>query len=129
MWRCLGDALGARDETYAAAREATLEAGVALWDVLSDVHAPGVQRRPAKRAAPNDLAGFLRAHPSITTLAFNGSKARAAFAHHFAADAVAARSVLGGRPLNLVDLPSTSRANTRLPRAAVADAYRSCLAR
>ena len=105
MWRVLDDALAglpevaaARDETDEAIREggddgaeeadgaparrlltrrllATFRAGLAVWDVAADVHAPGARRRTPPGGETNDVLGFLRARPSVTTVAFVGERA------------------------------------------------------
>jgi TDG/mug DNA glycosylase family protein len=85
--------------------------GIALWDVCATAHRPGsLDSRIAEATiTPNDFATFLRAHPSITLIAFNGAKAEDIFR----------RRVLQGLPLTAqsiprTTLPSTSPANARM---------------
>ena len=70
---------------------ATFRAGLAVWDVAAEAHAPGERRRPkalaarrgggtgdetpGSRSPVNDVLGFLKAHPTVTTVAFIGEKA------------------------------------------------------
>ena len=64
---------------------AAFRAGLAVWDVVADVHVPKRQMRRGtvkgrvKERALNDVLGFLKARPSVTTVAFVGEKAWRAF--------------------------------------------------
>jgi TDG/mug DNA glycosylase family protein len=102
-------------EVYAARVRAVKQAGVAIWDVLascrrrssldSDIDPDSIE--------VNDFACFLRAHPAIRLIAFNGGTAAKLFRRHVlpGLDAPA-------RDLPLLQLPSTSPANARLSLAA-----------
>lgn len=108
FWRIIGSLLGfdpasPYDDRVAFVRSA----GIAVWDVLrsckrassldSDiVHASAV---------PNDLPGFLRAHPQIRRVCFNGAKAEALYVRHVRPGL----SVEGD--IEHLRLPSTSPAN------------------
>jgi nucleoside-triphosphatase THEP1 len=92
MWRVLDVVVGDPDGDGAATRarrsRATLEAGIAAWDVLADVHektvvssGEGSRRRARDRGSnpgaptPNDVVGFLRRRESVRRVAFVGAKA------------------------------------------------------
>jgi len=77
----------------------TLE-GVALWDVVRGCTREGSADSRIRHPVPNDIASFVRAHPTIRLIALNGSTAGRLY-HRFAE--------LPGIPS--VTLPSTSPAN------------------
>jgi TDG/mug DNA glycosylase family protein len=74
--------------------------GVALWDVVASCSRPGSADSRIRHPEPNDIAGFIRAHPTVRLIALNGSTAGRLY--HRLAEA-------GGIPS--VILPSTSPAN------------------
>ena len=84
-------------------RQLTRE-GVALWDAVAACTRPGSADSRIRDPVPNDIAGFIRAHPSIRLVALNGSTAGRLY-HRLA-------EVEG---LPFVILPSTSPANARVP--------------
>ena len=49
--------------------------GIALWDVVAGCSRPGSADSRIRNPVPNDIAGFVRAHPSVRLLALNGSTA------------------------------------------------------
>ena len=74
--------------------------GVALWDVVQGCTRTGSADSRIRNPSPNDIAGFIRAHPSIRLVALNGSTASRLY-HRFA-EVPAIPSIT---------LPSTSPAN------------------
>lgn len=98
-------------------------AKIAVWDVLKSctrrssldsdiVHATAV---------PNDLPGFLGAHPQIRRVCFNGAKAEALYARHV-------RPLLVADPdVRYLRLPSTSPANASVPWPAKLQAWQAAL--
>jgi double-stranded uracil-DNA glycosylase len=74
--------------------------GIALWDVVSTCSRPGSADSRIRNPEPNDIAGFIREHPSVRLIALNGSTAGRLY-HRFAE--------VPGTPA--VILPSTSPAN------------------
>lgn len=80
--------------------------GVALWDVLQACVRPGSLDADirADTLVPNDFQAFLRAHPSIVRICFNGAKAAALYRRHVLPG-------LGGAALQYFELPSTSPAH------------------
>lgn len=108
---------------YATRVAAAVGAGIAVWDVLAACERPGSLDRdidPAT-ARPNDLRGFLRQHPAITTVCCNGGTAARLFRRHVLATGATP-------PLAVVPLPSTSPAHAGLPVAAKQRAWHHALA-
>jgi hypoxanthine-DNA glycosylase len=73
---------------------------VALWDVVRRCTREGSADNRIRNPVPNDITGFVRAHPSVRLIALNGSTA-GRYYHRFAE--------VPGIPS--VTLPSTSPAN------------------
>ena len=84
--------------------------GIALWDVVSSCSRPGSADSRIREPVPNDIAGFIREHPSVRLIALNGRTA--GHLYHRFAEVPAIPSVT---------LPSTSPAN-----AAVTFAEKVC---
>ena len=80
--------------------------GIALWDVICTCERPGSADSRIRNTVPNDIAGFVREHPTIRLVALNGSTAGRLY-HRFAE--------IPGLPS--VTLPSTSPANAAVPFA------------
>jgi double-stranded uracil-DNA glycosylase len=80
--------------------------GIALWDTVRSCERPGSADNRIRHPVPNDIAGFVRVHPTIRLVALNGSTA-GRFYHRFA-DVPGLPSVI---------LPSTSPANAAVPFA------------
>lgn len=84
---------------------------IALWDVLQspdrNVYAGGPDVRGGR--VPNDFGAFLRTHPGIRAICFNGAVAERLF-HSLVADTLAGRHL----DIALRRLPSTSPANASL---------------
>lgn len=57
--------------------------GVALWDVLEEAEREGSLDSAIRNSVPNNLPEFLRRHPGIQTVFFNGKKAEADFHRAF----------------------------------------------
>lgn len=91
---------------YPGRLQALQACGVALWDVLQVCERPGSLDADIRgdTLVPNDFASFLRAHPAITRVCFNGAKAAALYRRHVLPQ-------LMGAGLEYVDLPSTSPAH------------------
>jgi double-stranded uracil-DNA glycosylase len=73
---------------------------VALWDVVAACSRPGSADSRIRDPVSNDIAGFVRAHPSVRLIALNGSTAGRLY--HRLAEVPGIASVT---------LPSTSPAN------------------
>lgn len=106
FWRLLGQAIG--EELHGLSYEDRLqrlgERRVGLWDVIASAHRPGSLDQAIRDVAHNRIDYLLHDFPDLKAIAFNGGTA-----------AVAGRRLIGDPPahLALVDLPSSSAANTR----------------
>ena len=89
-----------RDLPYPDRINGITDRGVALWDVIGSCERPGSADSRIRKPVQNDIAGFIRAHPTVRLLALNGSTAARLY-HKF--------SEIPGVPA--VMLPSTSPAN------------------
>lgn len=104
FWKLVGSVvdedLQRLDYDSRLARLATNRIG--LWDVVARATRPGSLDQKIRDAGHNPLAEFLAGFPKLEAVAFNGGVA-----------ALAGRKLLAKVPLNLIDLPSSSPANTR----------------
>jgi hypoxanthine-DNA glycosylase len=106
FWRLLGGAIGEElaplpyDERLARLADRR----VGLWDVIASASRPGSLDQAIREAEHNRIAHLLTDFPELRAIAFNGATA-----------ATAGRKLIGGRSPNitLIDLPSSSAANTR----------------
>jgi len=89
-----------RDLLYEVRTFQLAKCGIALWDVICTCERPGSADSRIRNTVPNDIAGFVREHPTIRLVALNGSTAGRLY-HRFAA--------VPGLPT--IPLPSTSPAN------------------
>ena len=74
---------------------------IALWDVLEACVREGSLDSTIEQEVPNDFDSFLKAHPHIQTIYFNGQKAAKFFKQYVAVTGT----------YKLITLPSTSPAN------------------
>ncbi len=86
---------------YEQRKSVLLENHIALWDVLEACVRKGSLDSAIEQEVPNDFNSFLKAHPNIKHIYFNGQKAAAYFKCH----------VKVGDDYHLVTLPSSSPAN------------------
>lgn len=105
FWRLLGQAIG--DDLHAMDYEERLirlrERRIGLWDVIASATRRGSLDQAIRGAGHNRLEALLDAFPLVEAVAFNGATA-----------ATAGRKLMSGYPhLKLLDLPSSSAANTR----------------
>lgn len=113
FWPLMGALFGAgRDLPYPQRLARLQSRGIALWDVLESCERPGSLDADIVESSlrTNDLIGFLRRHPGIRRIYFNGAKAEACFRRH-----VRLPADLG---LPRQRLPSTSPAHATLDFAA-----------
>ncbi|HEX3001984.1 MAG TPA: DNA-deoxyinosine glycosylase [Methanoregula sp.] len=78
--------------------------GIALWDVVAACERPGSADSRIRKPVPNDIAGFIRMHPSIRVVALNGTTAGRLY--HRLCEVPGLPSVV---------LPSTSPAHAAMP--------------
>jgi TDG/mug DNA glycosylase family protein len=122
FWRIMEDLFAEGAELdYPSRVEAVTRAGVAIWDVLHAAERRGSLDAAieAEGAAPNDIAAFLRQHPSIRAVFFNGATAESLFRRHIAP------AMPAGAGPRYHRLPSTSPANAGTPYGAKLDAWRA----
>ena len=75
--------------------------GIALWDVIGSASRRGSLDQSIRAATHNPLAEWLAAFSKLKAVAFNGTAA-----------AAAGRKLAAGLSVELIDLPSSSAANT-----------------
>ena len=106
FWRLVGAAIGEdlHSLDYERRLERLAERRIGLWDVIGSAVRPGSLDQAIRGASHNALARLLEHYPALEALAFNGSTS-----------AAIGRRLLAGheRLPELIDLPSSSPANTR----------------
>jgi hypoxanthine-DNA glycosylase len=105
FWRLLGGAIG--EDLHGLDYDRRLERlrvrRIGLWDVIASAQRLGSLDQAIRGAGHNAIARLLEDFPALEAIAFNG-----------AAAAAAGRRLLGTAPgVTLIDLPSSSAANTR----------------
>ena len=116
FWYIMGHICSAGPDLPYIQRCARLcQVGIALWDVLEHCERQGSLDNRIIRGTeiPNDLDEFLRLHPTIRALCFNGRKAFASFDRLIYP--VLLDTMVKG--ISLITLPSTSPANARISKA------------
>jgi len=110
FWRIMGELVGASHELPYDARIQLLQSSqIALWDVLascsrgSSLDADIV----AKTITPNDFSSFIKHHPHITHVFFNGAMAEKSYLKYVLPN-------LGETSLHYLRLPSTSPAHAAI---------------
>ncbi|MGC9311656.1 MAG: DNA-deoxyinosine glycosylase [Sediminispirochaetaceae bacterium] len=76
VFRVLGKAL---PEEYPERIEGLKASGIALWDAISHCRREGSLDQAIEEEVFNDVGGFIRRHPSLRLVVFNGRKAEQAF--------------------------------------------------
>ncbi len=66
-------------ESYELKKEYIVSRHISLWDVFASAERDGSLDANIREMAYNDIAGFLKEHPSIKVIALNGGKASKAF--------------------------------------------------
>jgi hypoxanthine-DNA glycosylase len=106
FWRLLESAVGEVLEALPyEARLATLgRRGIGLWDVIASADRRGSLDQAIRLAEHNRIERLLHDFPELVAIAFNGATA-----------ASVGRKLIGSPPphVELIDLPSSSAANTR----------------
>ena len=106
FWRLLGSVLGEDLQALAYAERLDRLAArrVGLWDVIATASRRGSLDQAIRDAEHNRVDALLRDFPDLRAIAFNGATA-----------ASTGRRLIGSAPdgVTLVDLPSSSAANTR----------------
>lgn len=81
IFRVLGEAL---PEVYEARAERLRRRGVAVWDSVYSCVRPGSLDKDIRQEQPNDIPAFLRDHPAVRAVAFNGATSMAMHDKYFA---------------------------------------------
>lgn len=106
FWRLLGSAIGEELEglDYETRLARLAERRIGLWDVIASASRQGSLDQAIREAAHNRLGHLLSDFPRLRAIGFNGSTASRI-----------GRNLIGKPPPNvtLIDLPSSSAANTR----------------
>ena len=106
FWRLLGLAIGEElaGMDYEARLERLAQRRIGLWDVIASASRRGSLDQAIRDAQHNRIEHLLRDFPDLRVIAFNGQAASAA-----------GRKLIGEPPpaITLIDLPSSSAANTR----------------
>ena len=106
FWRLLGAAIGEDLQAldYERRLERLAERRIGLWDVIASASRLGSLDQSIREAQHNRIEHLLHDFPDLQAIAFNGSTS-----------AVIGRKLIGASPkdLTLIDLPSSSAANTR----------------
>ena len=106
FWRLVGNVIG--EELQSLAYEERLQRlashRIGLWDVIASANRRGSLDQAIREAEHNRIEHLLRDFPPLRAIAFNGSSASAV-----------GRKLIGEPPrqVELIDLPSSSAANTR----------------
>jgi double-stranded uracil-DNA glycosylase len=114
FWTIMGELVGATPALpYAARTQKLKSAGIALWDVLASCtrHSSMDADIDAASIRPNDFSSFLKKHPNITHVFFNGSTAEKCF-RIYVQPLLAPQP--GHRSLHYQRLPSTSPAHASM---------------
>jgi hypoxanthine-DNA glycosylase len=106
FWRLLGSAIGEglQSLAYELRLERLAERRIGLWDVIASASRPGSLDQAIRDAEHNQIEHLLGDFPDLKAIAFNGGTS-----------AAIGRKLIGDAPagLELIDLPSSSAANTR----------------
>ena len=104
FWRLLGAVIG--EELYALPYEDRLDRlrhkGIGLWDVFHAAHRPGSGDSAIRQGTHNALDDLVTGYPRLAAIAFNGGTAAREGRRNFPDE----------RGIELIDLPSSSAANT-----------------
>ncbi|MDQ3246917.1 MAG: DNA-deoxyinosine glycosylase [Pseudomonadota bacterium] len=105
FWRLLGSAIGQQLDAlpYEQRLERLAERRIGLWDVVATATRPGSLDQAIRNAGHNPIDRLREGFPQLRAVAFNGTAAASAGRRLF--------GVAGN--VALLDLPSSSAANTR----------------
>jgi len=91
------------EEEYSKRIQFLQKKRIALWDVIATCTREGSADASIQEEVPNDLIGFLKAHPDIRFIGFNGTKAFQTFKKRIGIDAI--------KGIDWCQLPSSSPAH------------------
>ena len=104
FWRLLGAVIDQplAEWAYGERLAALRQAKIGLWDVIRSAERRTSNDAHIRRADPHDLAALVSTLPDLRMIAFNGGKAAA----------IGRRQIAPPGAIAIVDLPSSSAANT-----------------
>ena len=106
FWRLLGQTFGEelQSVSYGCRLARLAKRRIGLWDVIASARRSGSLDQAIRAAEHNQIDHLLHDFPELRAIAFNGT-----------ASAAVGRKLIGEPPphLTLIDLPSSSAANTR----------------
>ena len=104
FWRLVGTVVGEELQAlgYAERLDRLKSNRIGLWDVVAHAQRPGSLDQAIREAGHNPLADYFAGFRELEAVAFNGGSA-----------AASGRKLLADLPVTLIDLPSSSPANTR----------------
>ena len=110
------------ESPYEVRCEALASRGIAVWDVLKSCTRSSSLDSDIVESSivPNDFESFLRSHPGIEAIFFNGAKAETIYLRH-----VKPRLPVDLADIRAVRLPSTSPANASVPLSAKLTQWRA----
>jgi TDG/mug DNA glycosylase family protein len=105
FWRLVGHVVGEdlQHLDYASRLERLMDNRIGLWDVVARATRQGSLDQAIRGAGHNPLADYLSGFPDLEAVAFNGTTSAA----------IGRRLLSAAEGLVLIDLPSSSPANTR----------------
>ena len=117
IWDCLAQIFQEkRPKKWVEKKDFLEKHRIALWDVYAFSDVAGSSDKGLKEF--NDIAGFLKEHPTITKVLLNGKKTAESFQKYQRKERELPESI------RIYSLPSTSGANTRLPRSIIFEAWK-----
>lgn len=78
FWKIINEIFGEKDKAKSD-KEYILDYHLALWDCLKSCERDGSLDENIRNKEANDLPGFLKAHPAIKTIVFNGQESEKDF--------------------------------------------------
>lgn len=105
FWRLIGGVIGEDLESldYRERLERLADNRIGLWDVVAHAQRKGSLDQAIRGAGHNPLADYFAGYPELEAVAFNGATAAA----------IGRRLLASIEHLTLIDLPSSSPANTQ----------------
>ena len=120
IWDCLSRIFQEeRPKTWSEKKDFLKRRRIALWDVYAYSDVVGSLDKGLRGF--NNISGFLEEHPSITKVLLNGKKTAQSIDNYQKKESKLPESV------RIYALPSTSGANTRIPREELLSEWRKAI--
>lgn len=104
-------------KTYADFEKCLKSNNIAIWDVYETCERKGSLDKTIKKSIPNDLEDYIKNHPTIRKIVFNGQEAKNAFDRMYPSGLGIATEVA----------PSTSNSNSKMTREQKAKEWKKIL--